>query len=112
MRCFHPSKEGFKVISRPSGFAEMASFHPSKEGFKADPIILSAEGGLCFHPSKEGFKGRPYWRPWAQRPSFHPSKEGFKALWGRTTPTGIGVSIPLRKVSRPLRNVGTHVFIV
>ena len=77
-KCFHPSKEGFKVYKNPFLKSYFLGFHPSKEGFKASrgPGIPVAAAG------------------------FHPSKEGFKAGCSASIPSAAQVSIPLRKVSR------------
>ena len=101
---FHPSKEGFKVPIIRTRPKYIPRFHPSKEGFKGRIAVIMITDLFGFHPSKEGFKvfSLILWN--SKTSGFHPSKEGFKAV----EPHGaeqmqFRVSIPLRKVSRGVR---------
>ena len=67
---------------------------------------------LCFHSTKEVSKeADSYPAPFADL-RFHSTKEVSKGRKPRLKAGFMEVSIPLRKFPRPIRNVGTHVYLV
>ena len=104
-RCFHPSKEGFKVEAVPQVEVIDDRFHPSKEGFKESRLLIDDFSELCFHPSKEGFKVLGPEDLIRIQKGFHPSKEGFKVCRAYFSLFRLRVSIPQRKVSKSVFGV-------